>query len=177
MTRSSRKFSVFEFEEEEKVEKESARFVGKFRVRKRKRNSSNKKNNNTSPRAKYKSLRCCKFFFFFFSLSLSPFLLNFCFSFWVEICSVFWVLRDNLKKTWYLICEWFWILVRIAWESRVHAQCAFYFSFSYFIFSFQFYTFFEFWNFIFWNGFEFWLFLKAMKLRKNGNDYTGLNYV
>ncbi|KAJ6677779.1 UBIQUITIN-LIKE-SPECIFIC PROTEASE 2A-RELATED [Salix viminalis] len=58
MTRSSRKFSVFEFdEEEEKVEKESARLVGKFRVRKRKRNS-NKKNDNTSPRAKYKSLRC-----------------------------------------------------------------------------------------------------------------------
>ncbi|KAB5548334.1 hypothetical protein DKX38_011740 [Salix brachista] len=58
MTRSSRKFSVFEFDEdEEKVEKESARLVGKFRVRKRKRNS-NKKNDNTSPRAKYRSLRC-----------------------------------------------------------------------------------------------------------------------
>ncbi|KAJ6733769.1 UBIQUITIN-LIKE-SPECIFIC PROTEASE 2A-RELATED [Salix koriyanagi] len=57
MTRSSRKFSVFEFDdEEEKVEKESARLVGKFRVRKRKRNC-NKKNDNTSPRAKYKSLR------------------------------------------------------------------------------------------------------------------------
>ncbi|KAJ6289307.1 hypothetical protein OIU76_025174 [Salix suchowensis] len=40
-----------------KVEKESARLVGKFRVRKRKRNC-NKKNDNTSPRAKYKSLRC-----------------------------------------------------------------------------------------------------------------------
>ncbi|CAK7355234.1 unnamed protein product [Dovyalis caffra] len=49
MTRSGQKFSVFEFdEEEEKVEKESARFVDKFRIRKRKRNGNNK-DDDTSP--------------------------------------------------------------------------------------------------------------------------------
>ncbi|KAG6768608.1 hypothetical protein POTOM_027530 [Populus tomentosa] len=58
MARSSQKFSVFEFdEEEEKVEKESARFVGKFRIQKRRRNSNNK-DDDTSPRIKYKSLQC-----------------------------------------------------------------------------------------------------------------------
>lgn len=58
MARSSQKFSVFEFdEEEEKVEKESARFVGKFRIQKRRRNGNNK-DDDTSPRIKYKSLQC-----------------------------------------------------------------------------------------------------------------------
>ncbi|KAL9340195.1 hypothetical protein Peur_066414 [Populus x canadensis] len=58
MARSSQKFSVFEFdEEEEKVEKESARFVGKFRIQKRRRNGNNK-DDDTSPRTKYKSLQC-----------------------------------------------------------------------------------------------------------------------
>jgi hypothetical protein len=65
MARSSQKFSVFEFdEEEEKVEKESARFVGKFRIQKRRRNGNNK-DDDTSPRTKYKSLQCCKFIFLF----------------------------------------------------------------------------------------------------------------
>ncbi|KAG6767495.1 hypothetical protein POTOM_028700 [Populus tomentosa] len=58
MARSSQKFSVFEFdEEEEKVEKESARFVGKFRIQKRRRNGNNK-DDDASPRTKYKSLQC-----------------------------------------------------------------------------------------------------------------------
>ncbi|KAJ6860177.1 ubiquitin-like-specific protease 2B isoform X2 [Populus alba x Populus x berolinensis] len=60
MTRSTRKFRVFEFDEEEedRVEKESAKFVGKFRIQKRKRNDNKKDDDASSPLTKYNFLQC-----------------------------------------------------------------------------------------------------------------------
>ncbi|KAG5239510.1 ubiquitin-specific protease 2A [Salix suchowensis] len=58
MTR--KKFSVFEFDEEEEdgVEKVSAKFAGKFRIQKRKRNDNRKGDGSSSPLTKYKFLQC-----------------------------------------------------------------------------------------------------------------------
>ncbi|KAJ6734386.1 RAB GDP-DISSOCIATION INHIBITOR, partial [Salix purpurea] len=58
MTR--KKFSVFEFDEEEEdgVEKVSAKFSGKFRIQKRKRNDNRKGDGSSSPITKYKFLQC-----------------------------------------------------------------------------------------------------------------------
>ncbi|KAJ6420716.1 hypothetical protein OIU84_028136 [Salix udensis] len=58
MTR--KKFSVFEFDEEEEdgVEKVSAKFAGKFRIQKRKRNDNRKGDGSSSPITKYKFLQC-----------------------------------------------------------------------------------------------------------------------
>ncbi|KAJ6371957.1 hypothetical protein OIU77_002302 [Salix suchowensis] len=57
MTR--KKFSVFEFDEEEDgVEKVSAKFAGKFRIQKRKRNDNRKGDGSSSPITKYKFLQC-----------------------------------------------------------------------------------------------------------------------
>ncbi|XP_011043058.1 PREDICTED: probable ubiquitin-like-specific protease 2B isoform X7 [Populus euphratica] len=60
MTCSTRKFRVFEFDEEEEdiVEKESAKFVGKFRIQKRKRNDNKKDDDASSPLTKYNFLQC-----------------------------------------------------------------------------------------------------------------------
>ncbi|KAJ6370339.1 hypothetical protein OIU76_028585 [Salix suchowensis] len=58
MTR--KKFSVFEFDEEEEdgVEKVSAKFAGKFGIQKRKRNDNRKGDGSSSPITKYKFLQC-----------------------------------------------------------------------------------------------------------------------
>uniref|UniRef100_A0A6N2MFT5 Ubiquitin-like protease family profile domain-containing protein n=1 Tax=Salix viminalis TaxID=40686 RepID=A0A6N2MFT5_SALVM len=59
MTR--KKFSVFEFDEEEEedgVEKVSAKFAGKVRIQKRKRNDNRKGDGSSSPITKYKFLQC-----------------------------------------------------------------------------------------------------------------------